>query len=88
VTSDVAEIGEWDRCCRAAECGCVAHKKKLIDDLVAFLAPFQEKRAELAAIPGFAQEVLAAGAAKAKPVTSLTVETVRKNMHLDPEAGA
>jgi tryptophanyl-tRNA synthetase len=88
VSSDVTDIGEWDRCCRAAECGCVAHKKKLIDDLVAFLAPFQEKRAELAAIPGFAQDVLAAGAAKARPVTSLTVETVRRNMHLDPEMGA
>ena len=33
------EIGEWDRCCRTAECGCVAHKKKLADDLEAYFAP-------------------------------------------------
>jgi tryptophanyl-tRNA synthetase len=88
VNSDAGDIAEWDRCCRVAECGCVSHKKKLVEDLVAFLAPFQERRAELAAIPGFAQEVLAGGAAKAKPVTSLTVETVRRNMHLDAETGA
>jgi tryptophanyl-tRNA synthetase len=77
------EIAEWDTCCRAATCGCVSHKKKLAEDLVAYLAEFQARRAELAAIPGFAWDVLAGGAAKAKPVTALTVETVRRNMKLD-----
>lgn len=66
----------------------MAHKKKLADDLVAFLRPFQERRAELAAKPGFAQEVLAGGAEKVRPVTSLTMETVRRTMHLDPNGGA
>jgi tryptophanyl-tRNA synthetase len=80
------EIAEWDTCCRAATCGCVSHKKKLSEDLVVYLAEFQARRAELAAIPGFAWDVLAAGAAKAKPVTALTVETVRRNMKLDPGA--
>ena len=49
--ADSGEIAEWDRCCRVADCGCVAHKRKLADDLVAYLAPFQERRRELAAIP-------------------------------------
>jgi tryptophanyl-tRNA synthetase len=78
------EIDEWDRCCRVAECGCVAHKKKLAEDLIDYLAAFREKRAELAAIPGFAQEVLAKGAAKARPITSQVVATCRELMGLDP----
>ena len=78
------EVAEWDGCCRTAECGCVAHKRKLADDLVGYLAPFAERRAELAAIPGYASEVLAAGAAKARPVTSQVVATCRELMGLDP----
>jgi len=77
------EIAEWDACCRSAECGCVAHKRKLADDLVAYLAPFQERRAELAATPGYAADVLAGGAAKAKPVTSEVVATCRELIGLD-----
>lgn len=72
------EIGEWDRCCRSAECGCVAHKKKLADDMVAYFAPFQAKRAELAAIPDFAWDVLSRGAEKASPVTRHVVDTCRE----------
>ena len=78
------EIAEWDRCCRVAECGCVAHKRKLVDDLIAYLGPFQERRAELEAIPNFAAEVLAGGAAKARPVTSGVVSTCRELIGLDP----
>ncbi len=78
------EIADWDACCRTAECGCVAHKRKLADDLVAYLTPFQERRAELAARPGYAAEVLAAGATKAKPITSGVVATCRELIGLDP----
>jgi len=77
------EIAEWDRCCRTAECGCVAHKKKLIDDLVEYLSAFQARRAELAAIDGFAAEVLASGAAKARPVTGGVVATCRELIGLE-----
>jgi tryptophanyl-tRNA synthetase len=79
------EVGEWDACCRSAECGCVAHKKKLIDDLTAYLAPFRERRAELAARPGYAWEVLSAGAKKARPITDEVITTVRRLTHIDPE---
>ena len=77
-------IAEWDGCCRTAECGCVAHKKQLAEDLIAYFAPFQSRRAELAAIPGFAWEVLSGGAAKAGPVTSGVVATCRELMGLEP----
>jgi tryptophanyl-tRNA synthetase len=81
--ADSEEITEWDRCCRVAECGCVAHKKKLVEDLTAYLEPFQARRAELAAIPGYADEVLAAGAAKAKPITTGVVAACRELIGLD-----
>ncbi len=83
LVGDPADVAEFDRCCRVAECGCVAHKKKLTEDLVAYLSDFQARRSELAAKPGFAWEVLAAGAEKAKPVTSEVVENCRRLIRLD-----
>jgi len=82
-----SDIAEWDRCCRSAECGCVAHKKSLAADLVGYLAEFQARRSELEAIPGFAAEVLAKGAAKARPVTSGVVATCRELIGLDARTG-
>jgi tryptophanyl-tRNA synthetase len=79
-----AEIAEWDRCCRAADCGCVAHKRKLADDLVEYFAPFQARRAELAADPDFAWNVLAGGAAKARPITAGVVSACRELVGIDP----
>ncbi|MEI7814247.1 MAG: tryptophan--tRNA ligase [Coriobacteriia bacterium] len=76
-------IAQFDACCRTAECGCVQHKRAFADDLVAYLAAFQTRRAELAAIPGFAEEVLAAGAAKARPITSEVVRTCRELVGID-----
>jgi tryptophanyl-tRNA synthetase len=78
-----AEIAEWESCCRSAECGCVAHKKKLIEDLTDYLAPFRARREELAAIDGFSAEVLASGAAKARPVASGVVATCRELLGLE-----
>ncbi|MBI5231721.1 MAG: tryptophan--tRNA ligase [Coriobacteriales bacterium] len=77
-------IEEFDRCCRVADCGCVAHKKKFAEDLLGYLGPFQERRRELAAKPGFAAEVLAAGASKVRPVTDDVVGTCRELLRLDP----
>ena len=83
LVGDEGVIAEFDKCCRDASCGCVAHKKKLIDDLSEFLAEFRERRTELAAKPGFAWEVLEGGAERARPVTTGVVEKVRRAMLLD-----
>jgi tryptophanyl-tRNA synthetase len=83
LVGDAADVAEFDRCCRVAECGCVAHKKKLTEDLVNYLAEFQRRRTELAAKPGFAWEVLDAGAAKAQPVTNEVIATCRRLLHID-----
>jgi len=79
------EIAEWDACCRSAECGCVSHKKKLIEDLTAYLTPFRERRLELAEKPGYAWEVLAAGAERARPVVREVITTVRRLTHIEAE---
>ncbi|HSQ22236.1 MAG TPA: tryptophan--tRNA ligase [Coriobacteriia bacterium] len=86
LVGDPSEIAEWDRCCRVAECGCVAHKRKLVEDLNGYLAPFRERRAALAVEPGVAWEVLADGAARVRPVVEELMGDVRRAMHVD--AGA
>ncbi len=83
LVGDPQEVAEFDRCCRVAECGCVSHKKALTEDLVSYLAAFQARRAELAARPGFAWEVLAGGAEKARPVTTEVVENCRRLVRID-----
>jgi len=77
------EIALWDSCCRAAECGCVAHKKKFADDLVEYLADFQARRRALDAKPGFAREVLEAGREKAAPIARATIERCRALVGLE-----
>jgi len=61
----------------------VAHKRKLADDLVEYLAGFRERREALAARPGYAWEVLGAGAARARPVIREVVDTVRQLVNID-----
>ncbi|MDY0340737.1 MAG: tryptophan--tRNA ligase [Coriobacteriia bacterium] len=79
------EIAEWDRCCRTADCGCVAHKKQLVEDLNDYLRDFRTRRAELAAEPGYAWEVLAAGAKRVRPEVVSLMTDVRRAMHVDAE---
>jgi tryptophanyl-tRNA synthetase len=86
LVGDPDGIAEWDRCCRVAECGCVAHKRTLVEDLNAYLRPFRERRAALAVEPGVAWEVLAEGAARVRPVVEELMRDVRRAMHVD--AGA
>lgn len=85
VSPDPSAIAEWDRCCRAADCGCVAHKKALVEDLNGYLREFRTRRAELAAEPGYAWEVLAAGAERVRPEVESLMADVRRAMHVDAE---
>jgi len=83
LVGDSADVAEFDRCCRVAECGCVAHKQMLTRDLAAYLADFQTRRAELASKPGFAWDVLAGGADKAGPVTKGVMDRCRELVRID-----
>lgn len=76
------DILEWtDVHCRSGELGCVDCKTNLADRIVAQLAPFRERRAELAAEPGLVERVLAEGVARVRPVVQQTMAAVREAMH-------
>ncbi|QXE91852.1 tryptophan--tRNA ligase [Geomonas subterranea] len=69
-----AEIVEG---CRSAQLGCVDCKKILAQAMVDTLAPFREKRVELAGKPGLVEEVLAEGSRKAEVVARQTMDEAR-----------
>ncbi len=80
---DASAVAEWDRCCRVAECGCVAHKCAMAEDLNEYLREFRTRRAELAKEPGYAWEVLSDGAARVRPAVDQLMSDVRRSMHVD-----
>jgi tryptophanyl-tRNA synthetase len=73
------EIGEK---CRAAQIGCVECKRLLAENINKALAPFREKRAEVAQKPGYAQEVIEDGARRARTIARETLKEVKDKMGL------
>jgi tryptophanyl-tRNA synthetase len=71
-------IQEIDHACRHAEIGCVEHKREFARDLAAYLAPFRERRAEIARDPNYVWDVLADGARRAHVIAEQTIEEVKK----------
>jgi tryptophanyl-tRNA synthetase len=67
---------------RTARTGCVDTKKLLLERLLAFFGPARERRAELAAKPGYVEEVLHAGAHKLAPLAAETMRAVHDRMGL------
>jgi tryptophanyl-tRNA synthetase len=70
------------KACRGAEIGCVDCKKILAQHVVAELAPFRERRRELAAQPELVDQVLAEGNRKAMAEAARTMLEVRKAIRL------
>lgn len=68
--------------CTQAKFGCVDCKRILLKGMGEKLEPFQKKRAELAANPGFIDDVIAAGGIKAREVARNTVKLVKGAMGL------
>jgi tryptophanyl-tRNA synthetase len=56
-------------------------KTNLADRVIEYFRPFRERRAELAADPGYVEKTLAEGADKARPVMQETLAAVRAAMH-------
>ena len=71
---------ETEAGCRAGTLGCVKCKQNLGERLVAHFGPFQERRRALD--PSAADDVLAAGRDKVRPVVEQTMKDVRSAMHL------
>ena len=78
----VDDVDRIDAGCRSGELGCVDCKTILADHLVTTFAPFRARRAELAATPGLARDVLHAGAERVRPIARETIAAVRDAMHL------
>jgi len=68
--------------CRSAEIGCVDCKKILSRNVVNELAPFREKRAELAAQPELVRQILEEGNRQASTEAAKTMQEVRKAIKL------
>ena len=68
---------------RAGGMGYGTAKKELAELFEAHFAPMREKRAELAANPKYVEDVLQAGAAKARTLAAETVQKARKAVGLE-----
>ncbi len=68
---------EIEEACRGGRVGCVECKRSLAARLAAALAPIRARRAEWEASPRLVDEVLAAGAERARAVARATMEEVR-----------
>ena len=76
------DIRDWtEEHCRTGELGCVDCKSNLADRVIEAFRPFRERRAELAADPGYVEKTLAEGADRVRPIAQETLAAVRAGMH-------
>jgi tryptophanyl-tRNA synthetase len=68
--------------CRRAGIGCVDCKKRLASNMNANLAPFRQRRSELAQDPDLVRNVLQDGALRAKAIASQTMRAVKEAVGL------
>lgn len=73
---------EVNQGCRSAALGCVDCKKQLLTRFVPAMAPFSDKRRELAEKPGLVNDILHTGAERARKVAGLTMARVKDAMGL------
>ena len=69
---------------RTARTGCVDTKRLLAERIIEFFRPMREERRRLAADPGRLESVLAAGAAKVRPIAAETMRQVREAVGIGP----
>ena len=69
--------------CRAGKRGCVACKKELIQAMLSFLAPIQERRRYFEQNPDEVDKILKEGTSQARKKAKNVMCNVRKNMKID-----
>lgn len=79
---NAAETAGISEECIAGSMGCVDCKKRLTAAMNETLAPMRERRAQLEENPGELDEILVAGAEKARAVAVVTMAAVRDAMNL------
>jgi tryptophanyl-tRNA synthetase len=82
IFSTPEEVASINIECRRAGIGCVDCKKQLARNMNANLAPFRQRRAELAKDPDSVMDVLHDGARRAKAIASQTMREVREAVGL------
>src|SRR5262249_32831642 len=82
--SPAETVTEVAKKCRGAEWGCIDCKKVLADNMAQELAPIRARAAALQADPRQVDEVLAAGAAKARKLARETLTAVQARMGFLP----
>ena len=82
IFSPAEEVAMIDTECRKAGIGCVDCKKRFAANLNANLAPFRQRRAELAKDPAYVQGVLDDGARRARLIAEQTMVEVRQAVGL------
>ena len=75
-------VAEVNRRCRSADIGCVECKRRMAENLNAFLDPIREKRRYYQERPGRVAEIIAAGKAKAGQAAGRTMDEVRAAVKL------
>ncbi len=73
---------------RTARTGCVETKQLLAERIIEFFRPMRDERMRLAASPDYVEQVLAAGAAKVRPIAQATMAEVRTAAGIGPLSGA
>jgi tryptophanyl-tRNA synthetase len=74
--------------CRGAKWGCLDCKRVLAESMAAHFAPIRERARELEARPGRIDEILAAGAARARGIARDTLRQARELMGFLPARGS
>jgi tryptophanyl-tRNA synthetase len=82
-----AEVEELKERYRKGTVGDVEVKQKLFEALDTFLRPIRERRAELAAKPGYVREIIIEGTRKGGAVAQSTMDDVRAAMKLSYKFG-
>jgi tryptophanyl-tRNA synthetase len=80
--SPAETVAEVEENCRGAKWGCIDCKKSLHGHIVAELTPIRERAAALAATPGQVDDLLSAGAKRARTVAAATMTDVKTAMGL------
>jgi tryptophanyl-tRNA synthetase len=77
VFSSPEQVEQINTECRKAEIGCVACKRIYAENLNESLAPFRQRRAEIAEDPDYIWDVLKEGAGRARAIAQETLSEVK-----------
>jgi tryptophanyl-tRNA synthetase len=75
-------VAEIEAKCSSAQIGCVECKALVSKEIIKFLEPFRQRRAELAAKPEYIREVLEDGAKRARVLARETLNEAKAHMGL------